>query len=196
MDCCVCVILCESSLIGSMLQTIHDWAPGVSGCSWLIWMEAFPSDPCVCMGAIACTCVCVCVCVCVCACVCIDGGPGRGRAWWLDKATFRCHHKNTPSVWEEGYRGEGERGFTTLLKHGNLFKPPFLCLEQSRPITHCLWMGHRQDSQGVERVSIPLSALFWKGCRSNTNNYLVSIGDFRVRIPQLLIFPNIPSVLF
>ena len=62
MDCCVCVIRCGSSLLGSMLQTIHDWAPGERGRSWLIWMEALPSDPCL----YGCNCMHVCVCVCVC----------------------------------------------------------------------------------------------------------------------------------
>lgn len=50
----------------------------------------------------------------------------------MDKATFRCHHKNTSSV-VVGYIDEGNRGFTILLKHGSFLKTPFWFVEQSRP---------------------------------------------------------------
>lgn len=55
----------------------------------------------------------------------------------MDKATFRCHHKNTSSV-VVGYIDEGNRGFTILLKHGSFLKTPFWYCGTVSPITHCL----------------------------------------------------------
>lgn len=73
-------------------------------------------------------------------CVCLGHGEEVGKAGdgGVSMMSGQSDSQMPPQKHTSSLRGDGKRGFTAAFKHGNLLKSPFLCLEQSRPITHCL----------------------------------------------------------
>lgn len=141
-----CSAMC--SYLSSILESRdHSQAPGERRSSWLAWMNDFPYDLCVCVLVL-----------------CID--LGCGRAWWMDKATFRCHQNHIISR-SRVHRWRKQRIYNTA-QAWQLVKNSSLVLRTVLPITHCLqWDTGRVLRRGEHFI---LPVLFCNRWKLNINN--------------------------